>query len=117
MRSVPLALAVLLVFASASQAQDLEGQYRVRGTNPGGGSGYTGAVTVARSGQTYQVTWQIGSTRYVGTGIGGPTGIAVTYRSGDSTGLALYVPSEQGGYKGVWTYAGGRQIGEEFWTR
>jgi hypothetical protein len=30
--------------------------------------------------------------------------------------VAIYTPASGGGYEGVWTYAGGRQIGEERWS-
>ena len=42
--------------------------------------------------------------------------LAVTYRSGDNTGLALYA-QDGDGWKGVWTYAGGRTMGTEVWER
>lgn len=40
----------------------------------------------------------------------------MSYRSGNSTGLALY-GAEGGDWVGVWTYADGREIGAEKWTR
>ncbi|HEX2555490.1 MAG TPA: hypothetical protein VHL98_17470 [Microvirga sp.] len=111
------AAAAAFLLAAALPAAALEGQYRVQGTNPGGGGAYAGTVTVQRTGQTYQVVWQIQGARYVGTGIGGPEGLAVTYRSGNDTGVAIYIPAAQGGFDGVWTYAGGRQVGEERWSQ
>jgi hypothetical protein len=36
------------------------------------------------------VTWAVGNVRFVGTGIGDKNFIAVSYRSGSDTGLALY---------------------------
>ena len=116
MRSLLSALAGVSLFVLPFAAGAQEGQYRVQGTNPGGGSPYSGTVTVQRTGDTFNVVWQIAGTRYVGTGIGGPDGLAVTYRSGNDTGVAIYTP-EAGGYDAVWTFAGGRQIGAERWTR
>jgi hypothetical protein len=72
-------------------------------------------VRVRKTGQTYEVVWDIGGTRFVCTGIGGPEGMAVTYRSGNNTGVAIYVPSEGGRYAGAWTYAGAREVAEETW--
>jgi hypothetical protein len=113
MRAV-LTLAFVL-FAGVANA-DPVGKYEVTGTNPGGKSTYTGQVTVERTGDTYRVVWNVGGTRYVGTGIGNKEFIAVSYRSGDQTGLALY--AEDGdGWGGVWTYAGGKQMGTEKWER
>jgi len=75
-----------------------------------------GTVTVSKTGETYRVVWVVGSTRYIGTGIGNKDFIAVSYRSGNDTGLALY-GADGGNWAGVWTYAGGQNVGAEFWKR
>lgn len=118
MQTVRTAIAVLsvLLLTATMALADPVGRYRVHGTNPGGGSPYSGTVTVTRTGDTYRVVWVIGGTRYVGTGLGDKDFIAVSYRAGNHTGLALYGPNGDG-WAGVWTYAGGRQIGTEFWER
>ena len=108
-------LPAFLLLSTAALA-DPVGRYEVTGTNPGGGSSYSGTVTVSRTGQTYRVIWNIGGTRYEGTGIGDKDFIAVSYRSGNNTGLALYGAAGDD-FEGVWTYAGGRQIGTEKWER
>lgn len=111
-----IACIALLLSAVAAFAADPVGSYTVQGNNPGGGSRYTGTVTISRTGDTYRVVWVVGSTRYVGTGIGDKDFIAVSYRSGNDTGLALY-GSDGGNWKGLWTYAGGRELGTEIWKR
>ncbi|MFN3657220.1 MAG: hypothetical protein ACK4UO_08205 [Pseudolabrys sp.] len=111
--AVALALAWSAVAAFAA---DPVGTYSVEGTNPGGGSRYSGTVTIAKTGETYRVVWVVGGTRYVGTGIGNKDFIAVSYRSGNDTGLALY-GADGGNWAGVWTYAGGTQMGAEIWKR
>jgi hypothetical protein len=114
---VKLATAVAAVTLSAAVAlADPVGSYRVNGNNPGGGGGYSGSVNVQRTGQTYRVTWDIGNQTFVGTGIGSRDFLAVSYRSGSQTGLALYAQQSDGTWEGVWTYAEGRQIGAEKWT-
>jgi hypothetical protein len=115
MRFVATFVAALLLAATTAFA-DPVGRYRVEGNNPGNGSAYSGTVTVEKTGETYRVVWVVGDTRYVGTGIGDRNFIAVSYRSGDSTGLALY-GAEDDDWRGVWTYSGGRQIGTERWER
>ncbi|MEX0753073.1 MAG: hypothetical protein WD073_09140 [Xanthobacteraceae bacterium] len=111
-----VAAAALALGVTAAFAADPVGRYRVEGANPGGGSGYTGTVQIEKTGETYRVIWVVGGTRYVGTGIGDKNFIAVSYKSGNDTGLALY--GEDGGnWAGVWTYAGGRDIGTEVWKR
>lgn len=111
------AVAAALVWSAvAAFAADPVGSYNVEGTNPGGGSRYSGTVTITKTGETYRVVWIVGNTRYIGTGIGNKDFIAVSYRSGNDTGLALY-GAEGGNWTGVWTYAGGREIGAEMWKR
>ncbi len=108
--------AALLWSAAAACAADPVGDYAVEGTNPGGGSQYRGTVSITKIGETYRVVWVVGGTRYIGTGIGNKDFIAVSYRSGNDTGLALY-GADGGNWAGVWTYVGGRQVGTELWRR
>ena len=116
MRRVVVAAAAAVLWSAAAYAADPVGSYDVEGTNPGGKGSYTGTVTVERTGETYRVIWLVGGTRYVGTGIGNREFIAVSYRSGNDTGLAMY-GADGGNWKGVWTYAGGRDVGTEVWKR
>jgi hypothetical protein len=117
MRNIPtIALAVCLS-GTAAWAGDPIGTYNISGNNPGGGSSYTGTAKVEKTGETYQVTWEVAGTRFVGTGLGDSRFLGVSYRTGNSTGLALYAPASDDGWEGVWTYADGTQIGKEKWTR
>lgn len=68
--------------------------------NPGGGGNYSDTVSIEKTGQTYRVIWIVGSTRYVGTGIGDKNFLAVSYKSGTDTGLALY-GTDGGNWAGV----------------
>jgi hypothetical protein len=107
---------VLCVASGAALAADPVGSYAVKGDNPGHHGSYAGTVEVAKTGDTYSVLWSIAGTKYVGTGIGNDKFLAVSYKSGDSTGLALY--AEKGDdWIGFWTYAGGTTLGGEQWTR
>jgi hypothetical protein len=107
--------AALLCSVVAAFAADPVGSYDVKGQNPDG-SQYTGSVTVKRTGDTFKVTWQVGNTRYDGTGIGNEKFLAVSYTAGDESGLALY-GADGGNWKGIWTYSGGTKMGAEFWSR
>ncbi len=115
-RLLAVSAAALLLSAATAFAADPTGEYSVAGSNPGSGSRYGGTVTVEKTGQTYRVVWVVGGQRYVGTGIGDKDFLAVSYRSGNETGLALY-GAKGDNWSGVWTYANGRQIGTEVWTR
>ena len=105
-----LVLSTIVAFANPV------GRYGVSGNNPGGGGNYSGSVSVERSGDTYRVTWDIGRQTFIGTGIGSRDFLAVSYRSGTETGLALYAQQSDGSWQGVWTYADSRQIGTERWS-
>lgn len=116
MRLAPAAALLAALIAAPAWAGDPVGRYDVTGKDPGGGSEYTGTVVVEKTGDTYRVTWNIGGERYVGTAIGDSDGMAVSYRSKDQSGLALY-GAKGDDWQGVWTYSGGRQIGIEAWKR
>jgi hypothetical protein len=95
---------------------DPVGRYWIQGTNPGDGRTYSGEVAVTKTGDTYRVVWIIAGQTYTGTGIGSDNFLAVSYRSGNETGLALYGRRSDGSWHGIWTYAGGRQVGTDRWT-
>ena len=116
MRYLLAIIAVLLWGTPIARAADPVGTYSVEGSNPGSGSKYSGVVAVEKTGETYRVVWVVGGQRYVGTGIGDKNFIAVSYRSGRDTGLALY-GADGSNWSGVWTYAGGREVGSEVWKR
>jgi hypothetical protein len=109
-------IAALLWTVTAAFAGEPVGSYRVEGTNPDGRSKYTGTVNVEKTGETFRVTWVVGGTRYVGTAVRNEGFIAVSYRSADSTGVALYAPDGDD-WKGTWTSTGGHEAGSERWTR
>ena len=112
-----IAPVVALVMSSGlAFAGDPVGRYTLVGSNPGSNDRYSGTVTVERTGDTFRVTWDIGSQTFIGTGIGSDKGFAVSYRSGNQTGLAIYGANGDN-WEGVWTYTGGRNIGGEVWTR
>lgn len=114
MRLVP-ALAAAAVLSVLPAAADPVGRYDVEGTNPGSSERYRGTVAIEKTGDTYRVIWEVGGTRYVGTGIGDKDFLAVSYRAGSDTGLALYGHQGNGIWQGIWTYANGREIGKEKW--
>lgn len=129
-RFAATAMAVALLTAPAWAGP--EGTYTVKGENPGGGSGYSGRVTVTRTGETYSVVWDVSGTQFAGSGLGaapvkgstimGPADdadyvLAVGYMSEQGYfGLAYYVEQADGTWKGIWTFGGSKEIGTETWT-
>ena len=118
MRHLYIALVFVgLLGSTTAFAADPAGRYQVEGGNPGNSGAYHGVVTVQKTGQTYRVIWVIGSTRFVGTGIGTNDFFSVAYAApGKGFGLALYRPNGSD-WAGVWTLAGGQTVGWETWKR
>ena len=106
--------AAVFLFAGAAIA-DPVGRYTVRGTNPNG-TAYSGTVRVTKTGDTYRVVWDVGNQTYTGTGIGNDDFIAVSYRAGNETGIALYGRKSNGVWEGVWAYASSRDVGTDRWS-
>ena len=115
MRTSIVGLLFLLLSFGWAQA-DAEGTYELSGVNPGGGSKYSGIVLVQRTGDTFQVTWTVNGQRIIGIGIGKSDYLAVSYRSGNIVGLAVYTQSGDG-WIGIWAPAGSRELGSETWKR
>ena len=115
--SYPMRLTIgtllVLILTVASSLADPAGTYRVSGTNPGSGSTYSGTVTVERNGETFLVTWTVAGGRQIGVGIGKDDLLAVSYRSGNAIGIALYLPDQTGGWKGIWAPIGSQTLGTE----
>jgi hypothetical protein len=106
-----------LVLTVASSLADPVGTYRVSGINPGNGSTYSGTVTVKRNGDTFLLAWTIAGSRQIGVGIGKDDFLAVSYRSGDSIGIAFFRADENSGWEGIWAPLGSQTLGTEKWTR
>ncbi|MHC1745281.1 MAG: tetratricopeptide repeat protein [Syntrophobacteraceae bacterium] len=88
------------------EASLVEGDYSVAGVNPGG-SPYEGTASIKRSGDRYNVNWQIGSDAFTGTGTLVGDTLTVNWKDGGGgAGLVIYTMTTEGVLKGVW--AGGK---------
>jgi len=129
----PMVAGLLLAFPAVASA-DPTGSFSVVGDNPDTGKQYAGTVKVTRTGETYEVVWDIAGSRSVGTGLGakfvgdnrfrvGPASrddiaLSVGYTSDNSSfGIAMYFEQPDGTWKGVWTYNGSKKAISEVWTR
>ena len=109
-----LILSMTVVFG---QTRDIEGLYRVTGTNPGGVGDYRGEVAVARTGDVYQIAWRFGGDQHIGTGIRSNGQLSVVYQpEGQIAGIAVYRIEPNGTLQGIWTTLGGQTLGTEEWT-
>ena len=105
-----MAFVLALGIAAVAQARD----FKVQGTDMGGGGAYEGRVSAEIIGNTVKVTWVVGSSRYTGTGVVDGDWLAV-YFTGPTTGVALYKVDSNGAFHGKWTTAGSTQVGTEDW--
>jgi hypothetical protein len=113
---LPIGTLLVLILTVASSLADPAGTYRVSGTNPGSGSTMPAPLR-SSNGETFLVTWTIAGGRQIGVGIGKDDLLAVSYRSGNAIGIALYFPDQTDGWKGIWAPIGSQTLGTEIWTR
>ena len=109
MKLATISLGLALIAGPA--LADPSGSYTVDGKSPDG-STYKGTATISKTGDTYKVVWSIGSDKFIGTGVGDDSFLAVGYKSGSDTGIAIY-SREDKDWKGIWTYQGGTALGSE----
>jgi hypothetical protein len=110
-----LLLAAPLLFATAATA--IEGKYTIAGTNPNESS-YMGTLMVAKTGSTYQLTWKVGKTSYMGTGllVGNVLSVGYTIPGLKGCGVVAYTVGNKR-LDGIWTNCGGKANGKEVATR
>lgn len=107
-----------LVLASSAAALDLDGQYQLKGSNPGGSGQYNGKAAIVSTGGTYQVRWRIGGVEHQGTGILTKDIFSVVYQApGSAPGIAVYEVRNDGSLRGRWTTLNGSGLGDETWVR
>ena len=103
---------VLLALSTTAALADPTGSWKVSGKGPDGAA-YAGTATIAKTGDTYRIVWKLGGDPITGTGVGDDRFFAVGYGSGpDEGGVAVYA-RDGDGWKGIWTYYGGKKVGIE----
>ncbi len=95
----------------------VEGDYVVKGTNPGGTAPYEGKLQIVKTGRTYQLKWTVGDFVTNGVGIKVDDALFVAWAVDQKPfGVAAFT-IEPGRAKGVWTLSGARQTAPENWKR
>jgi hypothetical protein len=115
-RNVSCLLAALatISFGASPSAAKGPGKYTIAGTNSSDGSKYEGTTTLSKTGEdSWQVKQEVEGDKFEGYGIGDDDIIAVTFKNGDSAGVALYVSQPDGSYKGVWAFRGDAKVSTE----
>jgi len=93
---------------------DIDGQYNVAGTNPGG-SPYRGTLEVIKHGDVYQFRWNVGQ-QYDGVGVSIGNIVAVAFANGadgKGCGVVDYAITGDGVLDGKWGYWGVDESGTE----
>ncbi|MCJ2080959.1 hypothetical protein [Methylobacterium sp. J-090] len=114
-----VALALAALVATSLPAAAIEGRYKIEGRNPGQSQVYRGEAAVKKSGETYSIVWQIGSSRQIGTGILSGSVLSVVFQAAGapgSGGVASFQVSDNKITSGQWAVTGGQMIGTEQWA-
>jgi len=112
--SVALVLGALVAGLPAAAQVEI---FTVTGSNPGSSStDYTGQVSVAQTGNTWRMQWQVSGATVEGTGlIMDGTHLAATGLL-EGRPFVLIMRKDGTRFVGEWTVHGQTQIGRETWT-
>jgi hypothetical protein len=115
MKTTIVAAALVLAGAGAF-AQDVTGNYLVKGTNLDG-SIYEGEARVtATSEVTCEIVWQTGGSTSSGICMRDGNAFAAGYELNGKVGLVIYLIQDDGTLDGTWTVAGVNGVGTEILT-
>ena len=93
---------------------ELEGEYSIKGSNPGGKGGYAGKLRIRKTGATYQLRWTIaGSDAYEGVGIKVDDSLHVGWGTGKEPYALISYRFDGDKAEGVWTVAGSEKTAPE----
>ena len=92
----------------------LEGEYTIKGTNPGGKGGYEGKLRIRKTGATYQLRWTIpGSRPYYGVGLKVGHSLHVGWSTSSETYAVISYSFKGGIAEGTWTIGGSNHTAKE----
>jgi hypothetical protein len=95
----------------------VEGDYVIKGTNPGRTAPYEGKLQIVKTGRTYQLKWILGDVVNNGVGIKFDGALFVAWATDDKPFGVVAFTFEPGQAKGVWTLGGASQTAPENWKR
>ncbi len=116
-----VAAAAVVTASSSGWAQPI-GTFNVVGRNPGASGGppaYTGSITIAANGGSFDVVWTFGRVRVQGRGLFLNGVFSVAYPNRRPAGVAIvsYVARADGSWEGRWVLPGNPNVGTELLTR
>ncbi len=93
---------------------ELEGEYTIKGSNPGGKGGYEGKLRIRKTGATYQLRWTIpGSQPYFGIGLRAGDSLHVGWGSGKDSYAVVSYTFDGASAEGLWTIGGSDKTAKE----
>lgn len=113
MKRILLASLAAVAFFTSTQAQDIEGSYKVQGTNFNG-SPYGGEAEITLTSETTcNIVWTTGSNTSNGICMRNGDSFAAGYVMNEKVGLVIYKLMPDGNMNGLWTIAGEEGNGTE----
>lgn len=91
----------------------IEGDYSIMGTNPGSQNRYGGKLKITRTGDTYQLRWNVDDSVTTGVGIKVDDDLFVAWGDKEEPYGVVSYTFDGGRAKGVWTLGGASQTGTE----
>lgn len=113
-----VSIAACSKLTSQSSTQPIrEGEYAVKGTNPGGNGNYAGTLTMKKKGDVYEMQWSVG-TNYSGVGIQHGDILSVGWGTAGRSGYGVvsYHIAADGSLTGQWATAKADGMGTETLT-
>lgn len=104
----------LSMFAGLPAFAGGAGSYSVKGSNGEPNTEYTGTLTIVQtSNDTFKLSWNVGGDKYTGYAVGDARIMAASFTSDGTSGTALLVEDDAGGYKSIWAFNGEKRMGYE----
>ncbi len=102
---------------NGGSATGVEGEYVIKGVNPGGTAPYDGKLQILKTGRTYQLKWTVGDVVTNGVGIKVDDVLFVAWATDNKPYGVVALTFEPRQAKGVWTLGGATQTAPENWKR
>ena len=100
--------------ATGGTAGELEGEYSIAGSNPGGRGSYTGKLRIRKTGATYQLRWTIpGGQPYFGVGLKVGDALHVGWGTGADPYAVISYAFDGESAEGLWTVGGSEKTAKE----
>ena len=103
--------------ASGGSSTAVEGDYIIKGSNPGRTAPYEGKLQIVKTGRTYQLKWILGDVVTNGVGIKVDDALFVAWATDNEPFGVVALTFEPAQAKGVWTLGGAAQTAPENWKR